>query len=352
MGVSSYKLSRSEQLETKRIATTLRNIESPDQYGLPMVIEALRRLLRSPIMLGYRLRHGDKRIEFERFTGSSEAGAKHVQKVENLLDKPMATGRIDFAAYNPLAPQPEQRNQPLTLSMVRKWRGDKPIPTSECFPEIIGSHEFDHVRVVVCEGASMLGWVGAIRVEQYSPRELAILQVLTPHLQSRMKIERDMEGVTNSNILQAVLDSFAGAAFVLGPTGAVLHANERGIQLWTQDAAQLLSSLRDAVNWPESQNRFQLSPLRMPGMKTHFVAVQRLPGIGAEQKVEVACRLWSLTRRQRQVLELISIGRSNKAIAAELNIAEVTVETHVTALFARAQVGSRAELIARVWQQS
>jgi DNA-binding NarL/FixJ family response regulator len=59
----------------------------------------------------------------------------------------------------------------------------------------------------------------------------------------------------------------------------------------------------------------------------------------------VAARAWSLTPRQTAVLELIAGGDSNRTIASKLLCAERTVEMHVTALLARAEVESRSALI-------
>jgi two-component system, NarL family, response regulator LiaR len=50
-----------------------------------------------------------------------------------------------------------------------------------------------------------------------------------------------------------------------------------------------------------------------------------------------------LTRRERQVLELIALGRSNKRIALELGIAEKTVKTHVGHLLAKLGVTDRTQ---------
>jgi DNA-binding NarL/FixJ family response regulator len=50
-----------------------------------------------------------------------------------------------------------------------------------------------------------------------------------------------------------------------------------------------------------------------------------------------------LTERQLHVLALLMRGRSNKAIARTLSIAEVTVKHHVTALMRALQVGNRTE---------
>jgi DNA-binding NarL/FixJ family response regulator len=50
-----------------------------------------------------------------------------------------------------------------------------------------------------------------------------------------------------------------------------------------------------------------------------------------------------LTRREREVLELIVRGRSNKRIAFELGIAEKTVKTHVGHLLAKLGVTDRTQ---------
>jgi NarL family two-component system response regulator LiaR len=50
-----------------------------------------------------------------------------------------------------------------------------------------------------------------------------------------------------------------------------------------------------------------------------------------------------LTRREREVLELLARGRSNKRIAYELGISEKTVKTHVGHLFAKLGVTDRTQ---------
>ena len=50
-----------------------------------------------------------------------------------------------------------------------------------------------------------------------------------------------------------------------------------------------------------------------------------------------------LTRREREVLELIAGGRSNKRIALELGISEKTVKTHVGHLLAKLGVADRTQ---------
>jgi DNA-binding NarL/FixJ family response regulator len=51
----------------------------------------------------------------------------------------------------------------------------------------------------------------------------------------------------------------------------------------------------------------------------------------------------SLTRREQETLALLVEGRTNQAIAAELQISEKTVEKHIKAIFEKLNVGSRVE---------
>jgi len=54
-----------------------------------------------------------------------------------------------------------------------------------------------------------------------------------------------------------------------------------------------------------------------------------------------------LTARERQILDLIAAGRGNGAIAAELGVATKTVVNHVSAIFAKLRLATRAEAIVR-----
>lgn len=47
-------------------------------------------------------------------------------------------------------------------------------------------------------------------------------------------------------------------------------------------------------------------------------------------------------------MALVAAGLANKEIAAKLGCAEVTVEAHLTAVYRRASVESRVELLSRI----
>jgi len=56
-------------------------------------------------------------------------------------------------------------------------------------------------------------------------------------------------------------------------------------------------------------------------------------------------RLAQLTAREREVLELVVTGKSNKQMAAELQISIKTVEAHRAKIMRKLQVHSLAELV-------
>jgi DNA-binding CsgD family transcriptional regulator len=56
--------------------------------------------------------------------------------------------------------------------------------------------------------------------------------------------------------------------------------------------------------------------------------------------------LSDLTPREREILQLVLIGRTNKAIAAEFRIAEKTVEFHLNNIYAK--IGAQTRLMAGI----
>jgi DNA-binding NarL/FixJ family response regulator len=56
----------------------------------------------------------------------------------------------------------------------------------------------------------------------------------------------------------------------------------------------------------------------------------------------------ALTEREEEVARLVGKGRTNRQIAAELFLSDKTVETHLSNIFAKLGVSSRAAMAARV----
>ncbi len=60
----------------------------------------------------------------------------------------------------------------------------------------------------------------------------------------------------------------------------------------------------------------------------------------------------ALTRRQRQVFDLLAAGRSNREIAAGLNISPKTVGHHVEAILTKLGVDNRTRAVAYALQSN
>lgn len=71
--------------------------------------------------------------------------------------------------------------------------------------------------------------------------------------------------------------------------------------------------------------------------------------LGRRTRIASAIETWGLTARQAEVLWLAAQGDTNKDIAAELRLAEVTIENHMTALLRKAGADNRARLVAWFW---
>lgn len=59
------------------------------------------------------------------------------------------------------------------------------------------------------------------------------------------------------------------------------------------------------------------------------------------------CKALGISEREREVLELLVAGRTNKEIARRLNVSPNTVKTHVAKLYSKLEVKRRTEAVLR-----
>ncbi len=76
-------------------------------------------------------------------------------------------------------------------------------------------------------------------------------------------------------------------------------------------------------------------------------AAQPVRGATTTARREGTPRTVSVTPREHEVLQALAEGLANKQIAARLGISEHTIKTHVTAVFEKLGVTTRAEAVAR-----
>ena len=111
-----------------------------------------------------------------------------------------------------------------------------------------------------------------------------------------------------------------------------LNAGARGYLLKDSAAAELLSAL-DAVS---SGKSFFSSAVRRL-LAEDYIRVLRQKGIVDSYDL--------LTAREREILQLLAEGKTNKEVASDLNISPYTVETHRAHILEKLGLHTPAELI-------
>jgi DNA-binding CsgD family transcriptional regulator len=155
--------------------------------------------------------------------------------------------------------------------------------------------------------------------------------------------------------LAAQIDAAYLSALATEASGAVLLAKG--------DPRAALPTLRAAQrSWRELEAPHQAARVRVlvgvacrevgdsASAELEFEAARRaLEELGARPDLERLARLsgsarpGGLSRREAEVLALVAAGKTNRAIAAELVISEKTVARHVSNIFAKLDLSSRAE---------
>ena len=151
--------------------------------------------------------------------------------------------------------------------------------------------------------------------------------------------------------LVAVLEQIPRAAFVCEQDGTVMRANAAGERLLTDDHACWSETIARAIGGKASDETTAVTRLSVPGHAPHFLIVAK--GSGPDRvadAIETARASWGLRAREIQVLAKVAQGRSNRVIAADLGLAERTVELHITGLLRKAGAESRAQLIIALWE--
>jgi ATP/maltotriose-dependent transcriptional regulator MalT len=97
--------------------------------------------------------------------------------------------------------------------------------------------------------------------------------------------------------------------------------------------------------------RATLQELGAPRLADHAAHELRKLGVRVARpgaRGGAAAGVGSLSARERQVVELVAAGRTNREIGSELYLSEKTVANHLTRIFAKLEVSSRSALAAAV----
>ncbi len=147
---------------------------------------------------------------------------------------------------------------------------------------------------------------------------------------------KDMSGIDVLKILKAA--DFDSRIIMLTVSDqqadlvTALRAGADGYLLKDMEPEDLVAKLTEAA-----QGQMVLSPA-LAGLLVHAMRQESKPKTPDEA---------GLTDQERKIVEHIAVGKSNKLIARELNIAEGTVKVHVKHLLKKLNLKSRVE--AAVW---
>jgi DNA-binding NarL/FixJ family response regulator len=185
---------------------------------------------------------------------------------------------------------------------------------------------------------SLLDGEGGLRVVGEAENGRAAVELahsLAPHVVLMDITMPDLNGIEATRQIVAAspqtkvvaLSMHADRQFVTD----MLKAGAVGYLLKNSAASELLAAIRAVMT-----GRNYLSPT------ITAVVVDRLVRGGGEDGDPSAFA--ALTPRERQVLQLIAEGRTNKEIAAQLNVGTKTVETHRAQLMDKLNIRTVAEL--------
>lgn len=118
-----------------------------------------------------------------------------------------------------------------------------------------------------------------------------------------------------------------------------LEAGAAGFLIKDTPPSQLLDAVRAAAH-----GGTVISPVTTRRLVDHLVAAR----LSRERPVPDALDV--LTEREREVLELVARGCSNREISARLHISELTAKTHVSRLLTKLGLDSRVQAAALAYE--
>lgn len=343
--VAMPRLSDSDSRKVGALIDALGHLELRNPRCLPWFLEELAGVVGAAGAISVELAVAHSGLQLRR--SHVVGGNEHVFRKG--AERAIADQPVKWTNWNPIRPAPKERNRAISVVETLGWGRLKSAPIYSCAIRPAGFADCDQLRTLVCDGSSLLAWVGALRPHPFSARDRRLMQAVIPALRDRLLAEAQLDGAP---LLQAALgaamEEIPAAAFVLRHTGDVAYANAAGRALLDTQAHATRDALRDRVQHRSHTQQISITSISAQGLPRHYLAV-RFASPPALARAATLAQRWGLTIRQREVLVLLARGHANKTIATTLGLAENTVELHVTALLSKAGVENRAMLVARFW---
>jgi DNA-binding CsgD family transcriptional regulator len=176
--------------------------------------------------------------------------------------------------------------------------------------------------------------------------------------QARMACDELEEASTGygSDMLGAMV-AYARGAFELagGDAQAALVALRRAAQVWQElEAPYDVARTRVLVGIAcRAVGDHDAAALELAAARSVFAELGAAPDVARVDSLarrKDTADTHGLTARELQVLRLVAAGRTNKAIAAELVVSERTIDRHVSNIFSKLCVSSRAAATAYAYE--
>ena len=162
-------------------------------------------------------------------------------------------------------------------------------------------------------------------------------------------ISRAAETSLLAAALHAALDALPVPAAILSASGVVRYSNEAARGLLRRDLRAFSGAIHGGASPDDPAATFSVQALdSAPG--GHILALHRRSADPAPAALRWR-RRFRLTGRQTLILEHLARGLASKSIAEILDCSEKTVAFHVSAIFDKTGVDSRAALVARFWTE-
>jgi DNA-binding CsgD family transcriptional regulator len=252
--------------------------------------------------------------------------------------------------YFPLRPAAAERNHVRMFDEVHTHGPDETCAVEDVWPRI-GFGGYDQMRALVCDGPTLLAWVGGVRPQPFTEDDRRVLTELLPSMQRALSLQRRLRdaGLDRATLVQT-LEALGVPAFIVRAEGAIVFANEAAAALLDAAPTDTRARLRGALAAPDEASTVARVDAR--GTPASFLVVLRDVASVLEGRLRAASSRWKLTPRETQVLRWVAHGDANKEIAIRLGCHEGSVERHVTALLRKTGLDSRSRLVAGFWTQT
>ena len=172
----------------------------------------------------------------------------------------------------------------------------------------------------------------AITQVQATQPDVILMDINMPHLNGIAATQLILTGSPNIGIIIVTMLEDDASVF------AAMKAGARGYILKGAHHEDMLQAVRTVAG-----GQAVFGPAVAARMMTFFQSLDTTPKFATPTDA-----FPELTARERDILQLISGGASNKDIAEKLFISGKTVSNHITNIFSKLQVANRAQAVLRV----